>query len=374
MVSALNQALSAGLTGQSPGTPGTSSVSTTVPGPLDDTSTTDDVTYDSGDSDSGATRDSYTITREADVIFDEINKLIASANARDAQMLLALQDNWFAEYNSMTSDFMRTMQEQMGGIDPATQMALNEIGERAQEQRRLLLEDLSRRGILQSGVAVEFDLRLNKDKMTAEQRLLADRVTALQDRLTNAMMQFAQMRLSAIQQFGLTGIDISARAGDRSIGAMNTALNTAMGIAGMQQSQDQFDKTFDQTERQFGEKMTFSREQAEAAAKQFAESLGYNWATLDANTKQNAIDNAFRMEQFKWQQSVTPDARMQQQTDLAIRDLQEHGTREEAMKHFSNPAIQEQLIRQGVDLNKLWDAIQKMPSGANNQGITFIQP
>jgi hypothetical protein len=109
------------------------------------------------------------------------------------------------------NQLMEMLKQQMGGVDPATQAALANLREGIQRQRDELMEEMSRRGLLQSGMWLEMEDRLGKGELTAQQQLLAGRLSDLQSQMNQALQNFAGMRLGVAQTYGIEG----ARAAER---------------------------------------------------------------------------------------------------------------------------------------------------------------
>ena len=315
-------------------------------------------------------------------IFNELDQMVANASAEGKKYLAQAVNGFMTALDTAQGQMMSTFQEQMNGVDPATKAALDQIKESAQQYRKTMMEDLNRRGLLQSGIAVESDIQLNKNQLTAEQQLLAQRVSDLQNRMTSAMMQFTQSRLQALQQYGLTGVEMASKAGDQQLSAFQAAMNQAMGQANLQQGANQFNKTFEEgknqfnqnlseNQRQFDEKMAMSKEEAEQSAKQFMAQMGYNWANLSAKQKQDAIDNELRKKEFelkKEQASGTSSG----ETQRAIMLMQEYGSQEEAMANFQRPEVIQEMVKRGVNVNEVYAAILKMKSGGATPGSSFM--
>lgn len=99
------------------------------------------------------------------------------------------------------------IKQQMGGVDPATQAALASLKETVKRRRDNLMEEMSKRGLLQSGIWLEMEDRLNRGELTAQQQLLATRLSALQDQLNQVLQNFGNLRLQAMQTYGLKGIE-----------------------------------------------------------------------------------------------------------------------------------------------------------------------
>lgn len=230
-------------------------------------------------------------------VYNEFNSLIGKASA-EGQALIAQQFNSFIASLDATQQQITSMfQEQMGGIDPATQMALQQIKESAEQARNYMNEEMNRRGLLQSGIWVETSTRLQKNQLTAEQQLLSDRVTDLQNRLTSALMGFAQQRLDATRQFGQQSVDMAMRMGDQRVNAMRQSLGYGMDMAQFNEGQRQFDERMAQDQNQFSQKMNldqqqFAWQQQQAAQRAAGSSspTGMNKTQLFDTVKANAIN------------------------------------------------------------------------------------
>jgi hypothetical protein len=109
------------------------------------------------------------------------------------------------------TQLMEMLKQQMGGVDPATQAALASLKESIQKQRDNLMEEMSRRGLLQSGLWLEMEDRLNKGEMTAQQQLIAGRLSELQNQMNQALQNFTAMRLNAAQAYGIAGAQAAER-------------------------------------------------------------------------------------------------------------------------------------------------------------------
>ena len=109
------------------------------------------------------------------------------------------------------TQLMEMFKQQMGGVDPATQAALASLKESIKRQRDNLMEEMSRRGLLQSGLWLEMEDRLNKGELTAQQQLIAGRLSELQNRMNQALQNFTAMRLNAAQAYGIAGAQAAER-------------------------------------------------------------------------------------------------------------------------------------------------------------------
>jgi hypothetical protein len=140
--------------------------------------------------------------------FDELQRIVQGAvgSPELAPMVAQAYEQVMRTIQQAEGAITARFQEQMGGVDPATQSALASIKEAVEEQRSGLNEEMSRRGLLQSGVWLEMSDRINKGQLTAQQRLLGERVADLQNRLMSSLMNFAGMKVNASQQYSLEGL------------------------------------------------------------------------------------------------------------------------------------------------------------------------
>jgi len=109
------------------------------------------------------------------------------------------------------TQLMEMLKQQMGGVDPATQAALASLKESIKRQRDNLMEEMSRRGLLQSGLWLEMEDRLNKGELTAQQQLIAGRLSELQNQMNQALQNFAAMRLNVARAYGIAGAQAAER-------------------------------------------------------------------------------------------------------------------------------------------------------------------
>ncbi len=131
----------------------------------------------------------------------------------------------------------KQFEEQMGGVDPATQAALARLKDTVKDQQRSMMEEMSRRGLLQSGIWLEAESRLAQGHLTAEQQMLGDRLSKLQDQLNQTLMNFANTRINATQQYGIEGLRAMEADVQRRQDAMATNLQNAIQMAQWQDQQ-----------------------------------------------------------------------------------------------------------------------------------------
>ncbi|MGB9886895.1 MAG: hypothetical protein ACPLRW_07860 [Moorellales bacterium] len=165
-------------------------------------------------------------------ILGQIQQL-TSANATSAEtapLVKQFYDQTLAAIAEAEQRIVSTLQQQMGGVDPATQAALASLRETVQRQRENLMEEMSRRGLLQSGIWLEMESRLAQGEMTEAQKLLAQQLSNLQNQLVNALATFGQLRVQAAQQFGIEGLRQIESEAQRRQEALTEALRQAVDI------------------------------------------------------------------------------------------------------------------------------------------------
>lgn len=280
--------------------------------------------------------------------YNEFSTLIQQSSAEGQKYLADAFNSFMSSLDSTQQQITEMFKSQMGGVDQATLSALTQLREGAKESRRTMLEDLSRRGILQSGIAVKADIELDKNQLNAEQQMLSSRVADIQNRMTSMLMQFAQSRLDAIQRFGLAGADIAARSGEQSLGALQNSFSQAMNLSSFNENKSQADRAFAQAKSQYEAKVKLDAEQQRK---------------LDAEkTAQQQ-----RADQEKTAQQTNPA------TQTAIAAALQSGTREAAIQSLSQGNRVQQMIEQGVDIEKLWQYINKLPSAGSSSGSTSLE-
>jgi len=148
------------------------------------------------------------VMNQAIPIFNELQRIWqeTAGNVELAPLVAQAYAQLMSTIEQAEASIRRQFEEQMGGVDPATQAALASLKETVQEQRRSLMEEMSRRGLLQSGIWLEMEGRLAKGHLTAQQQMLGNRLSALQNQLNQALQNFASARINAASQYGLEGI------------------------------------------------------------------------------------------------------------------------------------------------------------------------
>lgn len=127
---------------------------------------------------------------------DELFSLIDSSVGQNSVMTVSWMNQLLESINQMEQQLIEQYRQQGSELDPATKAALDELRRDVELRRQTLMEELNRRGLLQSGIWLEEENRLNQGLLTSQERLLASRLSDIQNRITEAMQSFAQQRLN----------------------------------------------------------------------------------------------------------------------------------------------------------------------------------
>ena len=124
---------------------------------------------------------------------------------------------------------------------------------------------MNRRGLLQSGIWLQMEDRINQNQLTSEQQLLATRITNLQNQMMGALQDLANRRLQAHQQLTVEGMrlaDSQAQRRQQGILAAQNQLTDLRAQAAAQQRWQQEQRT--QAERDAADHQRWLQEQEES--------------------------------------------------------------------------------------------------------------
>jgi len=127
---------------------------------------------------------------------DELFSLIDSSVGQNSVMTVSWMNQLLDSINQMEQQLIEQYRQQGSELDPATKAALDELRRDVELRRQTLMEELNRRGILQSGIWLEEENRLNQGLLTAQEQLLSRRLSDIQNRINEAMQNFAQQRMN----------------------------------------------------------------------------------------------------------------------------------------------------------------------------------
>lgn len=97
-------------------------------------------------------------------------------------------------------------------VDPATQNMIDQLKEALGEQLKKTREALAARGLLNSGILIEAEQMLRKGNLSDQARLMAERLTRIQDNLTASLGTLRGQRVSTAQQYGMAGLQAQTQA------------------------------------------------------------------------------------------------------------------------------------------------------------------
>ncbi len=157
----------------------------------------------------------------------ELQRISQGVDAETAPIISQAYDQVMGMINNAEQALIDRFTQQGQGVDPATQAALASLKETVNRQRENLMEEMSRRGLLQSGVWLEMEDRLNKGMLTQQQQLLATRLSDLQNQLNQALMNLSQARIQATSQLGTAQIQAAESAAQRRQQALSDLVKAA---------------------------------------------------------------------------------------------------------------------------------------------------
>lgn len=151
---------------------------------------------------------------------DELFSAIDSAAGQNSAMTISWLNQMTDTLNQLEQDIIEQYRQQGQEIDPATQAALKQIRDQVNLRRQGLMEEMNRRGVLQSGIWLEEENRLLSGQLNAEEQLLAGRLSDLQNRFTDTMQNFAQQRMNIMGTAWQNEMDTTRWAGQQKVGAI----------------------------------------------------------------------------------------------------------------------------------------------------------
>jgi hypothetical protein len=129
-----------------------------------------------------------------------IQEIFTGLNEQNAVLMAKLSEQLLGQLDTLEADLKKQYEQQGSVIDPATQAALKEIRAEVERRRQGLMEEMNRRGLLQSGIWLQEENRILNNQLTAEEKLLAGRVADIQNRMTDALMRLGQERINTMGQ------------------------------------------------------------------------------------------------------------------------------------------------------------------------------
>ena len=139
-------------------------------------------------------------------IMSQLQELAQGVNQSTAPLITQQYNAMIGMINDAEAALVARYQEAGSSVDPATQSALSSLRETVERQKKNLMEEMSKRGLLQSGIWAQADIDLSKGEQSEEQRLLSTRLSDLQNQLNQALSNLTQNKIQAAGQFGTAAI------------------------------------------------------------------------------------------------------------------------------------------------------------------------
>ncbi|MGE5483687.1 MAG: hypothetical protein ACM3X4_01575 [Ignavibacteriales bacterium] len=126
----------------------------------------------------------------------EMNAAIGEALNANLALAQSWLSNMTATLDQLQTQIMDMYKQQGTDVDPATQAAIAQLKADMEQQLRAIDEQMNARGLAQSGYLLQEQAKILSGGWTQEERLLAARLSDIQNRMTDALMSFAQQRMN----------------------------------------------------------------------------------------------------------------------------------------------------------------------------------
>lgn len=150
----------------------------------------------------------------------QINELFQGVSQQNSVLMTKLSEQLLGQLDTLEAQLRQQYQQQGTELDPATLAALKEIRGEVDRRRQLLMEEMNRRGLLQSGIWLEEENRILSNQLTTEEKLLASRVADIQNRMTDALLRLGQERINTMGQLASNQMQNSQWLAGQQISAM----------------------------------------------------------------------------------------------------------------------------------------------------------
>lgn len=298
-----------------------------------------------------------------------------------APIFAPLIDQARQELSQTYAQIQELFRSQLNADDPVLQSMFSQIDRAVQQQHSQLLDEMNRRGLLQSGIALEMESRLNQNALNAKEQAAADHFNAIISEMNQALVNLASQRLQIIS--GLTSQQAQA-AVQAALARPQQALQAAqlglqgIGLASDIQNQNrQFGLQVGQLTgfyngqptlayQQFQTDTALQRAKLQQDAQQFAAQMGLNWAQLNQSQQQFLMDQAQR--KYEFEQNLD----LERQKLLQSSSVSSSATNQFLANVMSLPPAQRMAYyqsqslawaQQGADVNAVLNAILKASQG-----------
>ncbi|MHB8122583.1 MAG: hypothetical protein ACYDG4_10560 [Desulfuromonadaceae bacterium] len=170
----------------------------------------------------------------------ELQKIVQGVDYETAPVLMNYYNQTMDMISTTETSLMKRLEEMGQGIDPATQAALASLKDTVNEQREYLKEEMSSRGLLQSGIYLnDINEKINKNELSQTQQLLGKRLSDIQNQINNAILSFGNTRIETTSKYGIAAQQAAESTAKRKQDAasnLTTALTKALELSSKQKS------------------------------------------------------------------------------------------------------------------------------------------
>ena len=168
----------------------------------------------------------------------EMLALIDQIMQQNQTMSMQYLNQMTSQLDQLQNEIIARYEQQGTEIDPATMAALTELRNEVDRRRRGLMEEMNRRGLLQSGIWLEEENRILSNQLTAEERLLAGRLADAQNRIMDTLANFAAQRMNIMGSTMQNQMNMMNTVGNLKLNALQTTQTGRInGTDGRQQQQ-----------------------------------------------------------------------------------------------------------------------------------------
>lgn len=169
----------------------------------------------------------------------EMLALIDQIMQQNQAMSLSYLNQMTSQLDQLQNEIIAKYQQQGTELDPATMAALTEIRNEVDRRRQGLMEEMNRRGLLQSGIWLEEENRILSNQLSTEEKLMAGRLAEAQNRIMDTITSFATQRMN-----------IMGSSMQNQMNMMNTTNNLKLNtVASTQDRQNQWDQWWAQQQQ-----------------------------------------------------------------------------------------------------------------------------
>jgi hypothetical protein len=193
---------------------------------------------------------------------------IAPGSSPDVSAVFMNQANAILKMLDEQEAQLRAENAQQGTqIDPATQFTIDRMREGLNESLKATREDLSRRGLNESGILIEAEQMLRKGSLSDQGRVLAERLTGLQNQLSQGLAGIRGRKADTMQSFGSQAANAQFTSGENNkrnaLDREQSQLQGMLNLRGQQSSENQasLNRSFQGNESAL--QRAFNAEQAE---------------------------------------------------------------------------------------------------------------